>query len=100
MMEFWITFGIFGLIWAPLMIIFLVGGVDLKHTLGGTIVVLIFWFICAGSCYLDEMGKQEAWNGGYCDCGTHWELKGASKSRTGHTTKYYQCPNCYAEIQK
>ena len=99
-MIFWISFGFFGLICVPLIIMFLVCGVDLKHKLGGAIAVLIFWFIVAGGFTLDSLGKKDAWNGGYCDCGTHWELRGATKSRTGTETKYYSCPNCYAEIRQ
>ena len=100
MMEFCIIFGILGLVGVPFIILFLVGGVDLKHKLGGALVVLMFWLLAAGGLTLDSKGKQEAWNGGYCECGTHWELRGATKSRTGNETKYYQCPNCYAEITK
>ena len=100
MKEFLIVFGAFGLICIPFIIMFLVCGVDLKHKLGGAAVVLIFWLLIAGGLTLDSKNKQEAWNGGYCECGTHWELRGASKSRTGNETKYYQCPNCYAEIKR
>ena len=98
MKEFLIIFGAFGLMCIPFIIMFLVCGVDLEHKLCGAAVVLIFWFLVAGGLTLDSKGKQDAWNGGYCECGTHWELRGASKSRTGNETKYYQCPNCYAEI--
>lgn len=100
MLEFWLSFGLFGLVCVPFIIMFLVCGVDLKHKLGGAVVVLFFWLLVSGGLALDSKGKQEAWNGGYCECGTHWELRGASKSRTGNETKYYQCPNCYAEIRQ
>lgn len=100
MLEFWITFGFFGIICVPFIIMFLVCGVDLKHKFGGAVAILVFWLLVAGGFTLDSKSWQEDWNGGYCECGTHWELRGASKSRTGNTTKYYQCPNCYAEIQK
>ena len=43
--------------------------------------------------------NQKAWNEGYCECGTHWELKGATKVKNGSTTKYYACPNCFEEIE-
>ena len=100
MMEFWIVFGFCSLICVPFIIMFLVCGADLKHKLGGTIAILIFWFLIAGGLFLDSKGKKETWNGGYCECGTHWELKGATKSRMGNETKYYQCPNCYTEIKR
>ena len=100
MTDFWFAFGIFGLAGVPFMILFLVGGVDLKHKLGGAFAVLIFWLLASGGVTLDNKGKKDVWNGGYCECGTHWELRGAAKSRMGNETKYYQCPNCYAEITK
>ena len=100
MLNFWIVFGFFGIICVPFIIMFLVCGVDWKHKVGGSIAVLLFWLMFAGGITVDEMGKVDDWNGGYCDCGTHWELRGATKSRTGTETKYYACPNCYAEIRQ
>ena len=100
MLEFWLTFGFFGIICVPFIIMFLVCGVDLKHKLGGAIAVLVFWLIFSAGLAADSSMKKEDWNNGYCECGTHWELRGASKSRTGNETKYYQCPNCYTEIRQ
>lgn len=100
MLSFWISLGLFGILGLPFIIMFLLGGVDLKHKLGGAIGVLIFCLIFAGGITLDGMNKADSWNGGYCECGTHWELRGASKSRTGNETKYYACPNCHAEIRQ
>lgn len=97
-MVFWIAFGFFGIICVPFIIMFLVCGVDLKHKLGGAIAILIFWFLFAGGTTIEEMNKADSWNGGYCKCGTHWELRGATKTRVGTETKYYACPNCHAEI--
>ena len=100
MTGFWIVFGFFSLICVPFIIMFLACGVDLKHKLGGTIAVLFFWLLVSVGLTLDSKVKKETWNGGYCECGTHWELRGATTSRTGSETKYYQCPNCYAEITR
>lgn len=100
MSNFWIAFGFLGIAFMPFIIMFLVGGVDWKHKIGGSIAILIFWVLVAGGFTLDGMGKRDAWNDGYCDCGTHWELRAVSKSRTGVETKYYVCPNCYAEIRQ
>ena len=99
-MTFWISFGFFGIICVPFIIMFLVCGVDLKHKLGGAIAILIFWFLFAGGITLDGMNKADNWNDGHCKCGTHWELRGATKSRTGIETKYYACPNCHTEIRQ
>jgi hypothetical protein len=99
MLNFLLAFGLLGLICVPFIIMFLVYGEDLSHKLVGAIVILLVWLILAGGITLDAMNKADSWNDGYCDCGTRWELRGATKSRTGTETKYYACPNCHAEIK-
>lgn len=100
MLIFWITLGTFGLIFLPLMIMFIVCGADTAHKVWGAIACLFFWLLMSIGMFVDSSIKEDSWNGGYCDCGTHWELRGATKSRTGNETKYYACPNCYAEIRQ
>lgn len=95
---FIITFAIFGIIFIPFILLFLIGGVDLKHKLGGAIAILIFWIATSVVVPLGAKNEEDAWNGGYCECGQHWELEAVTKSHNGHTTKYYVCPNCYVEI--
>lgn len=99
-MNFWIVFGIFGFIWIMPIITFLACGVDAKHRTGGTVVCLIFWILTSVGAYYDGTAKADAWNGGYCECGAHWELRGATESRRGEVTKYYICPECFAEIEQ
>ena len=96
----WIIFGGMGLVFLPLTIMFLIVGADWQHKVGGATICIFFWVLASGGLYLDSSMRDKAWNGGYCECGTHWELRGASKSTTGNETKYYQCPNCYAEIEQ
>ena len=100
MLNFWISFGFFGIICVPFIIMFLVCGVDLKHKLGGAIAILLFWLLISGGMTLEGMNKADSWNGGYCDCGTHWELRGATKSRTGIETKYYAFLFFHSEIRQ
>lgn len=69
-----------------------------KDRLFGCAVICVIWLTFAVGCAFGHDVNAEKWNGGYCKCGTHWELKGASQYRTSHT-KYYACPNCYAEIE-
>lgn len=99
-MIFWIIFGFLGIIYIPFIILLWTSGTDLKHKLCGIIVMLLFWFLCTGGITLDETNKTNNWNDGCCKCGTHWELRGATKNKIGIETKYYACPNCYAEIKK
>lgn len=98
-MGFWITFGFFGLLFVPLAIMFICCGATAKNKIGGAIFCLVFWILFAGGLTLDTLNKEAKWNNGYCDCGTHWELRGASKSRNGTVTKYYVCENCHIEIE-
>ena len=46
MTTFMITFFGFGLAFVPFILLFLIGGVDLKHKLGGASAILIFLDSC------------------------------------------------------
>lgn len=98
-MEFWITFGILGFFGLPMVLMFIICGVDAKHKIGGTAFILAFWFLTAGALYGQEKGNHERWNDGHCPCGAHWELSAVDKSRNGTEHKYYTCPDCYKEIE-
>jgi hypothetical protein len=96
----WTVFILLGLFFLPLIISFLIGGVDLKHKLGGALVCLGFWAIMGLGIGVTAEGNKTAWNDGFCpDCEQHWELVAVTKTRRGSTTKYYTCPECYKEIQ-
>ena len=89
----------FGLMALPCIIFIWLAADKLKERLIGTVIAIIFWFAFAFGLYAETKYNSMVWNGGYCDCGEHWELRGASKSRTGTETKYYACPNCHTEIE-
>lgn len=95
-----IAFGILGLIFGMIAVMFLVCGADRKHKIIGALVCIGFWLLMSGGIYLDASLDADVWNDGYCECGAHWELRGVSESRNGNTTKYYACPDCYAEIEQ
>ena len=95
-----IAFGCLGIIFGMIAVMFLVCGADWKHKIIGALVSIGFWLLMSGGIYLDASLDADAWNGGYCECGAHWELRGVSESHNGHTTKYYACPDCYAEIEQ
>ena len=61
-----------------------------------TLVIIAMGITCA---FAQANINKELWNDGYCECGHHWELKGATKIKNGGTTKYYACPNCFEEIE-
>ena len=98
-MIFCIVFGVLGIIFIPFIILIWISGPDLKHKLYGAIVMLLLWFLCAGGITFD-INRIDNWNGDFCECGTHWELRGVTKNKSGIETKYYICPNCYTEIKK
>ena len=92
MILFCITLGICALMLVPF-------GALMKGWKGALVALLIASAI-SGLITSDYEYKKAEWNGGMCDCGTHWELRGAAKSRTGTETKYYACPNCHREIRQ
>ena len=87
--------GMFGSI--ALMFIFL--GADLKHKVWGAIISLLLGALLAFGVCADGLHARDLWNDGYCECGAHWELRGAAKTRSGQSIKYYACPECHAEIE-
>jgi hypothetical protein len=97
-MNFWIVFGFLGLFAVPCFVLALEFNDNWKERLFGCGLILALWlaFACAGAFGQDA--NAEKWNDGYCQCGTHWELRGASQYRSSHT-KYYVCPSCHAEIE-
>jgi hypothetical protein len=97
-MIFWITFGLFGFVCVPLILMFALGGADKPCKIGGSIVVIIFWLVISFGAWSDANNNAKNWNNGFCECGTHWELSAVSEYR-GSTTKYYTCPNCHKEIE-
>ena len=98
MINFLISVLGFGLLAIPCVVLAIEFGDTWKEKLFGCAVICVIWLTLAGGCAFGHDINEEKWNGGYCKCGTHWELKGASQYRTSHT-KYYACPNCYAEIE-
>ena len=88
MTECLAVFGILGLIFVPAILFFIVCGVDAAHKIGGALVCLAFWLFMTTGLYIESSVNEKTLNGGYCECGTHWELCGVSESRNGNTTKY------------
>lgn len=96
--EILIIFAFTGIAFVPIMLIFLTCGADRKHQFGGAFAVLLIWIIFTLGIFFQTEAIEEIWNNGYCECGTHWELKGVSENKC-HKTKFYTCPNCYTEIE-
>lgn len=97
-MNFWIVFALFGAIGIPCFVLIIGFWDGWKDFLVRSCVVLAFWFAISGACWAMGEDNDNKWNDGYCQCGTHWELRGASQYRSSHT-KYYVCPDCHAEIE-
>lgn len=96
---YWIHFILWGLLFFPCILLFAICGATIKNKIGGSLITLAFWLIFATAMFYQEKGNEERWNGGYCPCGTHWELEAVTKTRSGTETKYYSCPDCYKEIE-
>lgn len=100
MLNFWLIFGLVGIIWIPVLLLFAICGADAKHRIGGSIVAIFFWLIMSFGLYTQTTENNKNWNDGNCDkCEIHWELVAVTKTRNGSTTKYYTCPKCYKEIE-
>ena len=91
---------IFGVIFGSIALMFVIGGVDTKHKVWGAVITLLVGALLFGGIYLDAKFDADVWNGGYCECGGQWELKGVSESRHGIVTKYYACDECRHEIEQ
>lgn len=98
MKELLIVFAVFGLIAIPCICMFAGCAATKKDGRTGIIVVCVFWVLVSVACWGNHKDNTEKWNNGYCECGTHWEFVGATHYRSSKT-KYYACPNCYAEIE-
>ena len=98
MTELLVVFGVTGIMFIPLILMFIFCGVDKTHKIGGAIAVILIWIVFTLGVFYEEKTNEESWNQGFCECGAHWELKGVGKSLTNEV-KYYACPNCYAEIE-
>ena len=98
MSNFLVCLIVIGFFAVPCLILAISLGDTWKERLSGCIFICVLWLIFASGTAFGHDINAEKWNGGYCKCGTHWELKAASQHRTSHT-KYYACPNCYAEIE-
>ena len=98
-MDYWITFAVCGLFAIPCIVLAVSFGDTTKEKIIGAVVCLAFWAFVSGAIWSQAASNAEKWNDGFCECGAHWELKGATKTRTGSETKYYACPECYKEIE-
>ena len=98
-MDYMIIFAMFGLFAIPCMVLALICADTIKGKIKGMLVCLAFWAFVSCVFWKQATVNAELWNNGYCECGAHWELKGVTKSKMGSVTKYYACPECYAEIE-
>lgn len=89
----------FSLMFGSIALMFIFLGADLKHKVWGAIISLLLGALFFCGIYFDGMHARDLWNEGYCECGAHWVLGGAERTKSGQTIKYYYCPECYAEIE-
>ena len=95
-----LTFALMGIIFGSLAIMMTMGAKTKKGKIASIVFCVVAWLVFSFALYGEGMAKNNVWNDGYCECGTHWELAGATRTKSGQTIKYYSCPNCYAEIEQ
>ena len=98
-MDYWIIFAVFGLVAIPCIVVAISCGDTIKGKIKGAIICLVFWVLVSTVIYGQSVSNAKKWNNGFCECGTHWELKSVTKIKNGSETKYYSCPKCYEEIE-
>ena len=99
MSDFWFCFGIFGVLFVPLILMFLMWCGAGSNNSGGAIICLMFWFAMSGSMYTENKWDNEAWNNGISPvCEGEYRFSGASQYRTSHRY-YYTCDNCGHTIE-
>jgi hypothetical protein len=99
-MNYWTFFIVGGILFVTPCIVMAVSfGDTVKAKITGAMLCLAFWALLSGAMWGQSVSNAEKWNDGFCKCGAHWELKGATKTKMGSETKYYSCPKCYEEIE-
>jgi hypothetical protein len=99
MEAFWIFFGIMGLLFVPLILMFLICGCSWGNKIGGAIACLLFWLAISGMMYAENSYDHEMWNNGVCSiCEGEYKFSGATKYRTSHHY-YYTCTDCGHTIE-
>ena len=98
MVAAFILAGVFSLF---LGVMFFIFGDDWKTKILGTLVCMLISFAITGCACLNAYQKAQEWNGGFCECGGVWELRGVTKSHANSSvTRYYVCPECHTEISQ
>lgn len=98
-MNFWVVFALCGFMATPCIAMAIGFGDGIKGKIKATLVCIVGWFIISGAMWGQHTYNEEIWNEGYCECGSHWELEGVTRTKFGGKTKYYVCPNCFIEIE-
>ena len=96
---FWICFGFLGLLFVPVILLFLICGCTWGNKIGGAIACLLFWLAISGVMYAEDKQDNEMWNNGICSvCEGDYNFSGATKYRTSHHY-YYTCDDCGHTIE-
>ena len=70
-----------------------------KKVVVAIIVALAIGFGISGLFALERKGDEIAWNNGYCECGTKWELVDIEHLKNSGELYYYGCDNCGTVIR-
>ena len=99
MTQFLICFGLMGLMAVPIILMFVICGVDTAHKVRGSVMTLVFWLLISGAMIVESKWDADLWNGGICSvCEGEYKFSSATKYRTSHHY-YYTCENCDHTIE-
>ena len=99
MSGFWFCFVLMGVVFVPVILMFLICGCTWGSKLGNAIVCLVLWFAISGAMYGEAKYDFDVYNNGICIvCEGEYKFSGATKYRTSHHY-YYTCENCDHTIE-
>ena len=99
MIQFLICLGLMGLFTVPTILMIIICGVDAKHKIIGSAIVLVFWLLISGAMIAKAQHDFDTYNNGVCvACGGEYKFRSATQYRTSHYY-YYTCENCDHTIE-
>lgn len=96
---FLVCFGGMGLLFVPLILMFLTCSGDRSSKIGGAVFCLFFWVAFSWAMYAEAKWDHDTWNNGICSvCEGEYHFSGATKYRTSDYY-FYTCEDCGHTIE-
>lgn len=73
-MEFWIIFGVMGLLAIPMIVFYLCFRTDTNRKICDSLIVFVLWVAIAGGIYAQNQANAKSCDNGHCECGCHCSI--------------------------